>query len=115
MKLAHREGSYLFVHAGLDDVVANTLYEHGVDHLNQEFSDLIHGDPFEFIAGFWATSLEPSTANLITTSLPKARKLHRAGIYAIVHGAQYPAGTETGIREGMLNFECDASVDCNTI
>ncbi|MFT7090377.1 MAG: hypothetical protein ACJAYW_000337, partial [Candidatus Azotimanducaceae bacterium] len=41
--------------------------------------------------------------------------LHRAGIYAIVHGHRnILQGQRLVIREGMLNFECDASVDANT-
>jgi hypothetical protein len=116
MKLAHREGSYLFVHAGLDDVVANTLYEHGVDHLNQEFSDLIHSDPFEVYHGVlgnvFRTKYREFDYDFTSEGMDK---LHRAGIYAIVHGHRnILQGQRLVIREGMLNFECDASVDCNT-
>ena len=116
MKLAHREGSYLFVHAGLDDEVAHTLYEYGVDYLNQQFSDLIHSDPFEVYHGVLGNVFRTKYREFDYDFTPVGvDKLHRAGIYAIVHGHRnILQGQRVVIREGMLNFECDASVDCNT-
>ena len=35
MQLAYRAGSFLFIHAGLDDRVATMIGEHGVGHLNR--------------------------------------------------------------------------------
>jgi hypothetical protein len=41
--------------------------------------------------------------------------LHGAGLYAIVHGHRnILRGQRLTLRQGVLNFECDASVDRNT-
>ncbi len=116
MKLAHREGSYLFVHAGLDDEVANLIYDKGVDELNKQFSELIHSDPFDVYHGVLGNVFRTKYREFdYEFTADGVDKLHRAGIYAIVHGHRnILQGQRVVIREGMLNFECDVSVDCNT-
>lgn len=116
MKLAHREGSYLFVHAGVDDEVANILFDDGVDHLNDLYADLLQSDPFEVYHGVLGNVFRTKYREFDYDFTPDGvDKLHRAGIYAIVHGHRnILQGQRVVIREGMLNFECDVSVDCNT-
>jgi hypothetical protein len=44
-----------------------------------------------------------------------ASALRAAGVYAIVHGHKnILRGQRLVLREGVLNFECDASIDENT-
>ena len=116
MKLAHREGSYLFVHAGLDDVVAEMLYEQGVDHVNDLFTDTLRTDPFGLYYGVLGNVFRTKYRQLdFELSAAGVDHLHQAGIHAIVHGHRnILQGQRLVIRAGMLNFECDASVDSNT-
>lgn len=116
MKLAHREGSYLFVHAGVDDSVSQLILDRGVDFLNVEFRKTLHEDPFDLYHGVlgnaFRTKYRQFDYDFTETGV---RYLHRAGIYAIVHGHRnILQGQRLLIRAGMLNFECDASVDRNT-
>ncbi|MFT7243271.1 MAG: hypothetical protein ACI82A_000614 [Candidatus Azotimanducaceae bacterium] len=116
MKLAHREGSYLFVHAGTDDVVAEMLCEQGVDYINDQFSDTIRTDSFGLYYGVLGNVFRTKYRQLdFELSAAGVDHLHQAGIYAIVHGHRnILQGQRLVIRAGMLNFECDASVDSNT-
>lgn len=116
MKLAHREGSYLYVHGGVDDVTAEIIHRGGVDTLNAEYKRVLATNPFELYHGVlgnvFRTKYRQYDFDFSTSGVDL---LHRAGIYAIVHGHRnIHQGQRLLIREGMLNFECDASVDCNT-
>jgi hypothetical protein len=117
MVLAHRAGSLLFVHAGVDDEVAAGIRQRGVEGLNAEFRrmlaerdvfDLYHGP----IGNVFRTKYRPTDLPLTGRGVAD---LHRAGLYAIVHGHRnIPHGQRIVFRERMLNFECDASIDRNT-
>ena len=58
MRLTRREGSLLFIHAGVDDVVATQLARDGVDALNERFRQLIDENLFELYHG---PVISPST------------------------------------------------------
>lgn len=117
MQLAYRAGSLLFVHAGADDVVAARLRRDGVEGINRwfremldrrELFDLYHGP----IGNVFRTKYRDTEPRL---SVLGVQDLKRAGIYAIVHGHRNILhGQRIVFREGMLNFECDASIDRNT-
>lgn len=116
MKVAHREGSYLFVHAGVDDVVSEMIFDQGIERVNAEFRRLLGEDPFELyhgaIGNIFRTKYRTFDHDLTERGV---EFLHRSGLYAIVHGHRnILQGQRLLIRAGMLNFECDASVDCNT-
>jgi hypothetical protein len=116
MKLAHREGSYIFLHAGLDDEVSRIIEEDGIDALNRSFKDVLVSDPFELYHGVIGNAFRTKYRPLDYEFSPVGvAHLHRCGIYAIVHGHRnILQGQRVLIREGMLNFECDATVDCHT-
>ena len=113
MKLVCRHGSFLFVHAGIDDRMAKLINRKGVKYLNNQFKEDVDDEIFEFYYG--------PLANLIRTKyrdvdMPLTRKgvklMHETGIYAIVHGhANRYHGQRIMLRKGLLNFECDATVD----
>ncbi|MES9943088.1 MAG: metallophosphoesterase family protein [Candidatus Thiodiazotropha sp. 6PLUC2] len=113
MKLACRHGSFLFVHAGIDDRMAKLINRKGVKYLNNQFKEDIDDEIFEFYYG--------PLANVIRTKyrdvdMPLTRKgvklMHEIGIYAIVHGhANRYHGQRIMLRKGLLNFECDATLD----
>ena len=117
MKLARREGSFIFVHAGIDDAMAKLVCEKGVGHLNRKFRKQLSGHPFDLYYG--------PMANIIRTKYRKHdRPLTRHGvkmlrqqsaIHVIVHGHRnLLKGQRVRLRKGIVNFECDTTLDRNS-
>jgi hypothetical protein len=116
MKAVHRERSFLFIHAGLDDRSAALIRDKGIRHVNRLFLEQVQQDLFDFYYG--------PVANIVRTKYRDAdrpltergtRLLHKKGIHAIVHGhVNRYHGQRIMLRKGLLNFECDAMVDRNT-
>lgn len=116
MDVARRWGSLLLVHAGVDDITAGLLAEHNVSGANMWFHRLLAEDPFELYHG--------PVGNMFRTKYREIdhpftevgfEHMAKAGLYGIVHGHRnILRGQRVLMREGLLNFECDASVDCNT-
>ncbi|MCA9638077.1 MAG: metallophosphoesterase, partial [Myxococcales bacterium] len=116
MKLCRKYGSLLFIHAGVDDVIAGLIRERGIHFVNEEFRRLIDDDLFGLYHGAFGnafrTKYRPSDRPFTDEGL---QAMHEAGIYAIVHGHRnILRGQRMVLRGGMLNFECDVSVDTNT-
>jgi hypothetical protein len=117
MELAHRCGSLLFVHAGVDDHVAAQLHGAGVEALNLDFRRLLtERKLFELYHGpMGNTARTKYRDGDFALSERGVQQLHGAGIHGLVHGHRnLRRGQRMILRNGMLNFECDASVDCNT-
>ncbi|MCA8970735.1 MAG: metallophosphoesterase [Planctomycetes bacterium] len=116
MQLAYRAGSFLFVHAGIDDLIARVLRRGGVQGLNSEFRRLVDEDLFALYHGPVGNAFRTKYRNFdLPLTARGVRDLHRSGIYAVVHGHRnIVRGQRIRMREGLLNFECDASVDRNT-
>jgi hypothetical protein len=116
MHIARRVGSFLFIHAGLDDAMAAVLRRYGVRGLNDRFRALMEADLFELYHGAVGNAFRTKYRDIdFPMTEAGVRDLHDAGIYAIVHGHQsIRRGQRVVMRSGLLNFECDASVDCNT-
>jgi hypothetical protein len=116
MEIAYRAGSFLFIHAGVDDYVAALLKHSGVGGLNDEFKRLLTEDLFELYHGSIGNCFRTKYRDIdYPLSGAGLRDLHGAGIYAIVHGHRnIHHGQRMVFRSGLLNFECDASVDRNT-
>ena len=117
MKLARREGSFIFVHAGIDDAMAKLVCEKGVGHLNRKFRKQLSGHPFDLYYG--------PMANIIRTKYRKHdRPLTRqgvkmlrqqSGVHVIVHGHRNLLnGQRVMLRKGIVNFECDTTLDHNS-
>jgi hypothetical protein len=116
VKLAHRAGSFLFIHAGLDDRIARIISNQGIGHLNRLFERQIYSDPFDFYYGPLANTVRTKYREV---DMPLTRHgvqlVHRKGIHAIVHGHQIKLhGQRIMLRKGIINFECDATLDRNT-
>ena len=116
MRLAHQEGSFLFIHAGLDDRIARMAAEKGVASLNRKFQKQVHKDPFEFYYGPIANTIRTKYREI---DMPLTRRgvelLNQQGISVIVHGhLNLLHGQRIMLRKGMVNFECDGTVDRNT-
>jgi hypothetical protein len=116
MNLARQEGSFLFVHAGVDDAVARVLRSGGVDALNAWYRRLVDADLFELYHGPLGNTFRTKYRDIDFPLTPEGiANLHGAGIYAIVHGHEnLLRGQRLSLRQGVLNFQCDASVDRNT-
>ena len=116
MELSHRAGSFLMLHAGVDDVVADIIRRRGVEGLNADYREALTGDLFDLYNGPLGNAFRTKYRE---SDLPFSEKgledINIAGIYAIIHGHRSLLyGQQITLRNGLLNFECDASVDCNT-
>ena len=116
MDVARRWGSFLMAHAGVDDVMASVLAHENVSGANDRFHRLLADDPFELYHG--------PVGNMFRTKYRDfdhpftqagVEHMYEAGLYGIIHGHQnILRGQRVLMREGLLNFECDSSVDRNT-
>jgi len=116
MDLVHRQGSFLFIHAGLDDRIARVIQDKGLKVLNRMFRYQLFGNPFEFyygpLANMIRTKYRPIDMPLTTYG---ADIIHKMGIHAVVHGHQHLRyGQRIKLRHGIVNFECDTTMDRNT-
>lgn len=117
MQLCHRVGSLLFLHAGVDDEMAQHIRNDGAEGANQWFRKLLaDNDLFELYHGpvgnAFRTKYRDSDRPLTAEGV---RALHNTGIYGVIHGHRsIPYGQRIIFRAGMLNIECDATVDVNS-
>ena len=116
MALTHRQGSFLFLHAGLDDRIARIIQDKGLKALNRMFREQLFGYPFEFyygpLANMIRTKYRPDDMPLTAYG---ANLIHAMGIHAVVHGHQsLQHGQRIMLRRGIVNFECDSTMDRNT-
>ena len=116
MRIAQRRGSFLFIHAGLDDRVADLISEDGVQNLNRQFRRQLQGGGFEFYYGSIANALRTKYRAVDMSLSQRGGQLaHDSGIHAIVHGHRNLLhGQRIALRKGMINFECDTTMDRNT-
>ncbi len=116
MALCHRSGSFLMLHAGVDDVAAEIIRQRGVEGLNADYKRALEGDLFDLYNGPLGNVFRTKYRE---SDLPFTEKgladINLAGVFAIIHGHRSLLyGQQITLRNGLLNFECDASVDCNT-
>jgi hypothetical protein len=116
MQLAHRAGSFLFIHAGLDDRVATMIEEQGIGHLNRLYREQMHHDLFEFYYGPLANTMRTKYRPV---DMPLTRRgvdaVHRRGLYVVIHGHRNrTAGQRIVLRKGMIHIESDTTLDRNS-
>ncbi|MGB5179169.1 MAG: metallophosphoesterase family protein [Gammaproteobacteria bacterium] len=117
MKLGYREGSFIFVHAGIDDRMARLIGNKGIKDINRKFRKQMYSDPFDFYYGPMANIIRTKYRSvdmpLTRQGVKQLRK--KTGIHAIVHGHRNLLhGQRVMLRKGIVNFECDTSLDRNT-
>jgi len=117
MQLGCREGSFIFVHAGIDDRIARLISEKGMKHINREFRKQMYKDPFDFyygpVANIIRTKYRPIDRPLTRHGVKLLRK--NSAIHAIVHGHRNLLhGQRVMLRKGIVNFECDTTLDRNS-
>lgn len=113
MRLAMRRGSFLFVHAGLDNNIAHLINQKGVKRVNREFNKQLHGNPMRFYYGPLAnairTKYRPGDRHLTKTG---AQQIHENELHVIVHGHKAMRnGQRISVRKTIVNFECDVTLD----
>ena len=113
MRLVLHKGSFLYVHAGIDDSIAHIICKNGVNFLNKQFKQHLSDEMFDFYYGPLANTIRTKYRDIDRPMTRQGNKLLREkGIYAIVHGHKnLRYGQRIMLRKGMVNFECDASVD----
>lgn len=116
MRLSYRAGSFLFVHAGLDNTVAKRLRNDGIKILNKEFREALYGKPFDFYYGSLCNTIRTKYRNVDRPFSQKgARHVRQAGISAVVHGHRnLRYGQRLAGRKNLLSFECDTTMDSQT-
>jgi hypothetical protein len=113
MRLGYHVGSFMFVHAGFDDEMANLLHAGGVKAMNRQFRDALFGEPFDLYYGSIANSIRTKYRSIDNRlSLKGVEKLHDSRIHAIIHGHRNLLdGQRIMLRRGLINFECDSTID----
>jgi hypothetical protein len=116
MCLCYRNGSLLFLHAGVDDRIAGILKQKSWKHLNKKFHQLMFDDPFDFYYGPFANIMRTKYRN---EDMPLTRdgvkKVHKTGIRVLVHGHRNLLhGQRLMLRKGLLNVECDTTLNRNS-
>ncbi len=116
MQLAYREGSLLFIHAGLDDQVAHLIEKNGVSHLNRLYKNLLKKNLFEFYYGSVANTLRTKYRDVDKPfSRQGAISAFRQGIHFIIHGHRnLTNGQRIMLRKGMVHIESDITMDRNS-
>ena len=116
LDLLWRCGSFLFVHAGLDDDTAVALASEGYDVLNRRYRTAFKQDPFGFYASNLGNSLRTKYRPVdFPLTSQGVNAVHKAGIYAIVHGHRsHTNGQRLALRSGLLHIEGDVTLDRNT-
>lgn len=116
MNLCYRDGSFLFLHAGIDDRIAAILSNRSWQHLNRKFRKLMFGNPFDFYYGPIANIMRTKYRN-IDRPLTRhgVRKIRNKGIHVMVHGHRnLYHGQRLMLRKGLLNVESDTTLDRNS-
>ncbi len=116
MRLAHKEASFLFIHAGLDDQIAQIIQDEGIKALNREFNVKLRKDLFDFYYGPLANTIRTKYREVDRPlTLRGVEAVRKKKIHAIVHGHLHLRhGQRITLRKGMINIECDATLDRNT-
>ena len=116
LDLMWRQGSFLFVHAGLDDNTAALLCTKGVNHVNTQFKREFMQDPFNCYSGSLGNSMRTKYRPVdYPLSERGVGALHKNGVFAIVHGHRSNrAGQRLALRSGLLHVEGDVTLDRNT-
>jgi hypothetical protein len=116
MQLAHREGSFLFIHAGIDDRIAQLIEDKGIGYLNKMYDRQIKNDPFEFYYGPLANTMRTKYrgVDMPLTSIG-VQRIHRYGIQAVVQGHRNRRqGQRLKLRQGLIHIESDTTMDINS-
>ena len=87
-----------------------------VIRLNSKFRELMFDDPFDFYYGPFANIKRTKYRNVdMPLTRNGVRKIHNSGIHVLVHGHRNLLhGQRLMLRKGLLNVECDATLNRNS-
>jgi len=113
MQLAFRRGSFLFIHAGLDDGVCRDISEHGVQRLNKRFRQQIKHDLFSFYYGSIANTMRTKYRESDLPLTPAGvESVNKSGVHAVVQGhINRCQGQRLVFKHGLLHIESDVTLD----
>ena len=116
MQLLYREGSFLFIHAGLDDRITCVIEDESIGFLNRLFRKQIKHNLFEFYYGPLANTMRTKYRDVdMPLSHHGVERAYRQGVYAIVHGHRNRTnGQRIMLRQGMIHIESDITMDRNS-
>jgi hypothetical protein len=116
LQLAYQNGSFLFIHAGLDDRVAEAIDTYGIRYINRQFRKQLQGDAISLYYGPIGNCFRTKYREV---DMPFTRKgaesAQHAGIHVVVHGHRNVLhGQHITRRHGLIDFECDTTMDHNS-
>ncbi len=116
MQLAYRDGSFLFIHAGLDDSVARMIEKKGVRHLNRLYRYQLKHDLFSFYYGPLANTMRTKYRPVDMPLTAKGvKRVNREGLHAVIHGHRNRLhGQQIMLREDLIHVESDVTLDRNS-
>lgn len=116
MQLIHREGSFLFVHAGLDDRFVALLAEKNEAYINTLYRETIQSDLFGFYYGPLANTMRTKYRDVDMPLTEYGVEIAgRQGLHAVVHGHRNRTnGQRIALRQGMIHIEGDITLDRNS-
>jgi len=116
MQLVYRAGSFLFLHAGLDDCIASMLLDRGEAYLNQLYQRQTQADLFEFYYGPLANTMRTKYREVDRPLTDKGvEAMGRRGVHVVVHGHRNrTSGQSIALRQGLIHIEGDITLDRNS-
>lgn len=113
MQLSYRRGSFLFLHAGLDDEISRAIEQEGVAKLNKQFRQQMKNDLFQFYYGSLANTMRTKYRDSdLPLSEKGVEKVNRVGIHALVQGhVNRKHGQRMVLKHGLLHVESDVTLD----
>jgi len=117
MELVAKRGSFLFLHAGLDDSMGQMLLKSGTKYANKAFHrNLKRRDLFSFyyssIANTFRTKYRDADLPLTARGV---EAIHKAGIHVIVQGhINRQQGQRIAIKKGLVHVEADITLDSHS-
>lgn len=116
MQLLHRSGSFLFIHAGLDDRIISTMEENNFDFLNSLYKEQVQHNLFEFYYGPLANTMRTKYRDVdMPLTHQGVESAFKMGVHAVVHGHRNRThGQRIMLRQGMIHIEGDITLDRNS-
>ena len=111
--LIYRNNSFAFVHAGISDLLAETIEQTSVFSINLRFRAMMNTDPFALYYGSLGSAIRTKYRDNDFAFTPHGTAtLRKTGISAIVSGHfNVLDGHELKIMNGTPQFFCDCVVD----
>ncbi|WP_219701461.1 metallophosphoesterase [Marinomonas lutimaris] len=117
MELVAKRGSFLFLHAGLDDSMGQMLLKSGTKYANKAFHrNLKRRDLFSF---YYSSIANTFRTKYRDADLPLTHRgvhaIHKAGIHVVVQGhINRQQGQRITIKKGLVHVEADITLDCHS-